>query len=98
MDVKQAIAAAKAYVADVYADESITNLGLEETEHDAASGLWNITLAFARPWNTPRSRAQEMLESLGGVSPLKRTFKVVSISEDGEVVAMKDPGRLQAAE
>ena len=98
MDVKQVIAAAKAYVAEVYSDETITNLGLEEVIEDVQQGCWQITLAFSRPWNTPRSRAQEVLENLGGVSPLKRSYKVVSVSRDGHVIAMKDRSRLEAAE
>jgi hypothetical protein len=36
----------------------------------------NITLGFSRPWNTPRTRAQEVLENLGGITPLKRAYKV----------------------
>jgi len=36
----------------------------------------NITLGFSRPWNTPRTRAKEVLENLGGITPLKRAYKV----------------------
>ena len=98
MDVKQAIMAAKAYVSEVYADETISNLGLEETEYDDTHQQWHITVAFSRPWNTPRSRAQEALENLGGVSALKRSYKIVSLRQDGSVLAMKDRSRLEAAE
>jgi hypothetical protein len=80
MDAKEAIATAKKYLADIYADENITNLGLEEVEHDRGAGNWAVTLAFSRPWNTPRTRAQEVLENLGGVSALKRSYKVGNCS------------------
>ncbi len=70
MDVKTAISTAKRYIQEVYAEENVTNLGLEEVQHDDALGRWSVTLAFSRPWNTPRTRAQEVLESLGGVSAL----------------------------
>jgi hypothetical protein len=33
MDTKEAIAAAKQYIKNIYADEQVTNLGLEEVEH-----------------------------------------------------------------
>jgi hypothetical protein len=72
MDVKEAIATAKNYLNEVYADEQVTNLGLEEVEHILAAGNWIITLGFSRPWNTPRTRAQEVLENLGAVSSLTR--------------------------
>ncbi len=90
MDVKDAIKVAKDYVNEVLAEEQVTNLGLEETEFDPASGCWNITLGFSRPWNTPRTRAQEVLENLGAVSSLRRSYKVLAISPGGEVLSMKN--------
>ena len=93
MDVKQAIAAAKQYINEVYASEQVTNLGLEEVEHPQAAGNWVITLGFSRPWNTPRTRAQEVLENLGAVSSLKRSYKVITMSDDGTVLSMKNRGR-----
>jgi uncharacterized protein YdeI (YjbR/CyaY-like superfamily) len=90
MDVKQAIETAKTYVKDIYADEEVTNLGLEEIEHAQQAGNWVVTLGFSRPWNTPRTRAQEVLENLGAVSPLKRSYKVITIADDGTVLSMKN--------
>jgi hypothetical protein len=90
MDVKQAVDAAKDYVATLFADEELLNLGLEETEHDEGSGKWMITLAFSRPWNTPRTRAQEVLENLGALSSLRRSCKVITIADNGHVISMKD--------
>jgi uncharacterized protein YdeI (YjbR/CyaY-like superfamily) len=98
MDVKEAIAAAKNYVRDVYSEEEVTNLGLEEVEHVQAVGNWVVTLGFSRPWNTPRTRAQEVLENLGAVSPLKRSYKVITISDDGTVLSMKNRARADAGE
>ena len=90
MDVKEAIAAAKKYLIDIYADEEVSNLGLEEVEHTIPAGNWAVTLAFSRPWNTPRTRAQEVLENIGGVSALKRSYKVITMGEDGTVISMKN--------
>lgn len=97
MDVKQAIAAAKQYINDVYADEPVAYLGLEEVEHQPAAGQWVITLSFSRPWNTPRTRAQEVLETLGAGS-LRRSQKVVTITDAGTVLSMKDRARESVAE
>jgi hypothetical protein len=98
MDTKEAIAAAKKYVAEVYADEQATNVGLEEIEYIPAAGKWVITLAFSRPWNTPRTRAREVLENLGGVSALKRSHKVITMSDDGTVLSMRNRERAESAE
>ena len=51
MDVKQAVAAAKDYVADMFESEKITNIGLEEVEYDEFEKLWQITIGFSRPWD-----------------------------------------------
>jgi hypothetical protein len=98
MDVKEAIAAAKTYINEIYADEQVTNLGLEEIEHPAEDSNWIITLAFSRPWNTPRTRAQEVLENLGAVSALKRSYKVITMDKDGTIISMKNRERADAAE
>jgi hypothetical protein len=98
MDAKEAIAAAKAYVNEVYADEQISNVGLEEIEHVSTSGDWVVTLSFSRAWNTPRTRAQEVLENLGAVSSLKRSHKVITMAADGMILSMKDRIRADAAE
>jgi hypothetical protein len=58
----------------------------------------NITLGFSRSWNTPRTRAQEVLENLGGITPLKRAYKVIRISDDGKVISMKDRPKMEFSE
>ncbi len=98
MEVKEAIVKAKEFIADVYADEHISNVGLEEIEHDERQKLWTIALSFSRPWNAPRTRAQEVLESMGGVSNLKRSVKVVSMTESGGLVSIKNLARAELAE
>ena len=98
MTNKEAVAAAKTYLADIYADENISNLGLEEFEHDEAGKRWLVTLSFSRPWNTPRTRAQEVLENLGAVSSLQRAYKVVTLADDGTVLSMKTRLRREVVE
>lgn len=98
MDVKEAIAAAKNYVQEVYTDEPVTNLGLEEVEYVPETSTWQITVAFSRPWNTPRSRAQEILDNLGAVSSLKRSYKVITMTEDGSVLSMSNRAKMADAE
>ena len=44
MDVKEAVLTAKRYVADVFADEGIADIGLEEVEFDEASDVWMVTI------------------------------------------------------
>jgi hypothetical protein len=94
MNVKEAIAAAKAYIKDVYADEELSNVGLDETEYDDDNHRWNITIGFSRPWNTPRTPAQAVLDQIGALGPStsfrKRVYKVVTLSDQGDVIAMKN--------
>ena len=98
MDAKEAIARAKSYVMDLYEDEHVSQLGLEEIEHDLFQQNWIVTLVLSRPWDTPKTRAQEVLESLGAASGLRRSYKVVRLSDDGSVISMKNPERSGVAE
>lgn len=88
MEVKDAIRAAKTYVATVYADESVTNIGLEEIEFDDTTDTWSITIGFSRPWNTVRSAQTVLLESFGTKPAVRRSFKVVHVDSSGKIVSM----------
>jgi hypothetical protein len=94
MDALEAIAKAKTYLKDVFREEDITAVTLEETE--SLGDKWIVTLGFSRPWNTPRTRALEVLENLGAMSALRRSEKVITLTDDGEVISMKDRQRAHA--
>lgn len=73
MDVRQAVKIAKQHIVDLYADEQLTNLGLEEVEFDDQANVWNVTVGFSRPWQTatafaeaPRSYMQVVIPDAGG--------------------------------
>jgi hypothetical protein len=95
MNTLEAVAAAKTYLKEVFQEENITDISLEEVEH--IGDRWVVTLGFSRPWNTPRTRAQEVLENLGAASPVRRTQKVVTLFDDGQEPSMKDRPRVPAA-
>ena len=82
MEVKQAVAIAKEHILDLFEDEDITDLGLEEVELDDY-GVWRITIGFTRPWNL----------SIGSVlgAENSRSYKILVVTdEDGRVVSVKD--------
>jgi hypothetical protein len=90
MDVKQAVAAAKNYVAELFAQEGISNLGLEEVEFDEQAGEWRVTIGFSRPWDTITGWAAL------GVQPQtnpRRSYKVVRVSDaTGAAKSVRDRG------
>ena len=95
MDVKQAIAAAKNYVRQVYDEaERVSDLSLEEVVFDEGRAEWLITVEFSRPANDSlRTRMREFLESQGAeVSvPRRRVQKVIVVSDnEGAAIAMKN--------
>jgi hypothetical protein len=55
MDVKEAVAGAKKYVGELFAQEGLINIGLEEVEFDEPTKEWHITIGFSRPCNSPSS-------------------------------------------
>jgi hypothetical protein len=85
MDVKEAVKVAKSYVADVFGDEGLTNLGLEEVERGEGAEAWRVTVGFSRPWNTLRNPYTMVT---GELAP-RRSYKVVSLRDNGEVISVK---------
>lgn len=84
MDVREAVALAKRYVGEVFADEPISDLGLEEVEFDDSSGTWLVTIGFWRQWQNPSGLA-------GSLLPRKRDYKVVRISDsDKRMISVKN--------
>ncbi len=92
MDAKQAVGIAKSYVIDLFSDEKLENLGLEEIELDDTSGFWRITLGFSRRWDMPTG----VMAVYGSRKAEGRTYKVVSVREDGTVASVKQREGLPA--
>ena len=79
MEVKQAVATAKDYVADLFEDEQIAHVGLEEVK--LLGGVWEITIGFSRPWD------RGVLSI--APDPSLRSYKVVRIRDtSGEVLSV----------
>ena len=74
MNVKEAVNVAKVYVSDLFTDEQIIDLGLEEVEFDDSHKIWNVTVGFSRPWSN-----KNVLSAL--TNGVKRDYKVVKISD-----------------
>jgi hypothetical protein len=87
MDVTEAVSTAKNHILRLFADESISNLGLEEAFFDEANEVWHITLGFSRPWDNPQSPLRPWAQPS---EALKRTYKVVEIADkDNKVKSVK---------
>ena len=83
MDVKLAVQTAKEHVAEIFADEPIENVGLEEVEFDELNKVWAVTIGFTRFWGRPRDN---IFRDLGTA----RDFKIVRIEdESGRVQSVK---------
>ena len=86
MDVKEAVGTAKAYVAEHFAGEQITNVGLEEVEFDDMTNGWRITIGFSRPWDQKNA----LTAALGEGRPV-RSYKVLRVDDKtGRVDSLTD--------
>jgi hypothetical protein len=83
MKAKEAVEIAKNTVADLFAKEGVTNLGLEELEYDDVHDIWRITIGFSRSWDSHQG-----ISALAGV--LRRTYKIVAIDKDGKALSVKN--------
>jgi hypothetical protein len=91
MDVKAAVQIAKSYVSDLFSEEQIRNVGLEEVEFDETSREWLVTVGFARSWDERSGLEKAMI----GV---RRSYKVIRLSNvDGHVISVKDRRVAEAA-
>ena len=93
MDVKQAVAAAKSYIGELFAPEDITELGLEEVSLDESSGQWLVTVGFARPWEKTAEKEERGASAWFGGKPIppRRSYKIVRISDKtGSIVAVQN--------
>ena len=88
MDVKEAAKLAKEYVADLFVEEGIGNVGLEEIELKPGPDgrFWVVTVGFSRPWDQGGLAAITL-----GQRSLRRSYKVLRIDDDnGNVESVKD--------
>ncbi|MCU7809972.1 MAG: hypothetical protein KZQ77_01875 [Candidatus Thiodiazotropha sp. (ex Notomyrtea botanica)] len=87
MDVKSAVKIATSYVLDLFKDEDVSNVGLEEVEFDPAESVWVVTIGFSRPWDYPKNA----LASFTGETRPSRSYKVITIMDNSEqVVSIKN--------
>ena len=86
MEVKEAVKTAKNYIIDLFSDETITDIGLEEVRLDMDLDQWEVTIGFHRPWD----HRNKLTTALGEQYPA-RSYKVVSISkQNGRVSSVTD--------
>jgi hypothetical protein len=77
MDAKSAVELAKNHITDLFAQEGLVNLGLEEVDYDDVGEQWRITVGFSRSWDNQ------------AFTP-KRTYKVVTIDKNGRALSVKN--------
>ena len=86
MNVKEAAKLAKDYVADLFAEEGINNVGLEEIELGDDRQFWEVTIGFSRPWDHGGLATVTL-----GQKGLRRSYKVLRIDNtNGNVASVKD--------
>ncbi|HEY2885763.1 MAG TPA: hypothetical protein VGJ08_11180 [Rhizomicrobium sp.] len=84
MNVKEAVAIAKRHLSDLFAEEGIHDLGLEEVEFDEAGDVWSVTLGFSRPWDRALGAAATVLRPA-------RAYKVVRMANsDGRILSVRN--------
>jgi hypothetical protein len=88
MGVKEAARCAKAYIADLFADEGISNIMLEEVDFEDLPAKWKITVGFYRRGDVDTNSLAGAIGVL--MPPRQRSFKVVCIRDrDGQVLSVK---------
>jgi len=83
IEVKEAVARAVEFLGNIYANENLKDVRLEEVELVYGEPYWDVTLSYLKE-STPSNVAAAITGSSG------REYKVIKLnSENGEVVSMK---------
>lgn len=84
MDVRDAIARAKTYIGEVFADQRASDLRLEEVEFDEPHDRWNVTISFLRgSGESPSTFLEE-------IARRQRTYRSVAVAADsGKMISIK---------
>ena len=91
MNVKKAARTAADYVADLFAEEGIQHIGLEEITFDDEKNVWNVTIGFFRELDRFTGLAAAIGSRSDDGEPRwrKRTFKIVSVDDGtGKVLSL----------
>ncbi len=91
VDVKEAAKLAKEYVADLFRDDRISNVGLEEIELRDGR-FWEVTVGFSWPWDQGGPATITL-----GQKGLRRSFKVIRIDNQTRTVTSVRDRILQGA-
>ena len=90
MEVREATRTAREYISEVFADEDIDEVVLEEVDFDDQSDLWKITVSFLRPRGRMNKFEAAASGYPAGTATMRRSFKVVNIDDDsGNIVSLK---------
>lgn len=81
MEAKKAISEAKTLLRELYSDESVSEIRLEEVEFDEANDSWLVTLGIMRPVVKHTASRASIVSPLE--TPLKRTYKIVTVPDKG---------------
>lgn len=91
MDAREAVRTARRYVSELFAEDQIGRVDLEEVDFEIETDLWKITVSFTRPNDRP-----ELVEAivpghpLAEATPVRRSYKIVNIDDaSGGVKSLK---------
>ena len=88
LNVREAVLKSRNFIKDLYVNEPIGEVRVEEIELEEHEGKWYVTIGFIRLWDRPSSA---IAEARGKSKESNRVHKSVGIRDsDGEVVSMTD--------
>ena len=92
MEVKEAVTLAKDYISEIYADEGISEIGLEEVEFHPEDKFWDVTIGFRRRFKKPvEKQSSPILDIYKTHQITNRWYKSVRINDvDKRVLSVMD--------
>ena len=83
IEMKEAVARAKAFILDLFADENVDNIELEEVDFASRVGHWLVVLSFQKAVDPNLTGALAI-----ALQRVTREKKTVRINQSGDVISV----------
>jgi hypothetical protein len=86
---RKAVESAEGFLRNVYANQALQDLRIEEIERAEDNSQWLVTLSFLQKLDVEDDSLNSLAKSAFGPSGLDRVYKLLRVTADGNVQSMR---------
>ena len=89
VSAREAVNNAEGFLRNVYANQALHDLRIEEIERSEDDSHWLVTLSFLIRVDVKDDSLNSLAKSILGSSGLDRVYKLLRVTNDGDVQSMR---------